>query len=120
MGYKTRTWTVLSLLGAALVCRQAAKAQQPDFSKVQIKVTKASGNIYMLEGQGGNIAASVGEGGTADYYFRARRDRALERRRHSRPALSLRPHRRRLHHLLPEKQRRAHGRRLRALRLPVH
>jgi cyclase len=34
-----------------------------DFSKVQIKVTKVSGNIYMLEGQGGNIAASVGEDG---------------------------------------------------------
>jgi cyclase len=37
--------------------------QQPDFSKVQIKVTKVSGNIYMLEGQGGNIAASVGDDG---------------------------------------------------------
>jgi cyclase len=30
---------------------------------VQIKVTKVSGNIYMLEGEGGNIAASVGEDG---------------------------------------------------------
>ncbi|HYW73250.1 MAG TPA: MBL fold metallo-hydrolase [Pyrinomonadaceae bacterium] len=41
----------------------AAGAQQQDFSKVQIKVTKVSGNIYMLEGSGGNIAASVGEDG---------------------------------------------------------
>lgn len=40
-----------------------ALAQQDDFSKVQIKVTKVSGNIYMLEGAGGNIAASVGEDG---------------------------------------------------------
>jgi len=40
----------------------SANAQQ-DFSKVQIKVTKVSGNIYMLEGSGGNIAASVGEDG---------------------------------------------------------
>jgi len=40
-----------------------AFAQQQDFSKVEIKVTKVSGNIYMLEGQGGNIAASVGEDG---------------------------------------------------------
>ena len=40
-----------------------ARAQQPDFSKVEIKVTKVSGNIYMLEGAGGNIAASVGEDG---------------------------------------------------------
>jgi cyclase len=41
----------------------AAHAQQQDFSKVEIKVTKVSGNIYMLEGAGGNIAASVGEDG---------------------------------------------------------
>jgi glyoxylase-like metal-dependent hydrolase (beta-lactamase superfamily II) len=40
-----------------------AVAQQDDFSKVQIKVTRVSGNIYMLEGAGGNIAASVGEDG---------------------------------------------------------
>jgi glyoxylase-like metal-dependent hydrolase (beta-lactamase superfamily II) len=36
---------------------------QQDFSKVQIKVSKVSGNIYMLQGEGGNIAASVGEDG---------------------------------------------------------
>jgi cyclase len=41
----------------------AAAAQQQDFSKVEIKVSKVSGNIYMLEGAGGNIAASVGEDG---------------------------------------------------------
>jgi cyclase len=41
----------------------ATAQQQQDFSKVEIKVTKVSGNIYMLEGQGGNIAASVGEDG---------------------------------------------------------
>jgi len=38
-------------------------AQDQDFSKVQIKVTEVSGNIYMLEGAGGNIAASVGADG---------------------------------------------------------
>jgi cyclase len=63
MGYKTRTRMVLSIFGAVLACGQAAVAQQQDFSKVQIKVTKVSGNIYMLEGAGGNIAASVGEDG---------------------------------------------------------
>src|ERR1700722_8007322 len=64
MGKKIRTWMILSLVGAALACGQAAVAQQePDWSKVQIKTTKVSGNIYMLEGQGGNIAASVGEDG---------------------------------------------------------
>jgi cyclase len=51
-------WAVLALL----VCG-AAHAQEQDFSKVQIKVTKVAGNIFMLEGAGGNIAASVGEDG---------------------------------------------------------
>lgn len=41
-----------------------AAAQDQDFSKVEIKVTKVAGNIYMLEGAGGgNIAASVGDDG---------------------------------------------------------
>jgi cyclase len=48
---------------ALLVVYVANARQQTDFSKVQIKVTKVSGNIYMLEGEGGNIAASVGEDG---------------------------------------------------------
>jgi glyoxylase-like metal-dependent hydrolase (beta-lactamase superfamily II) len=34
-----------------------------DFSKVQVKATKVAGNVYMLEGSGGNIGASVGEDG---------------------------------------------------------
>jgi len=37
--------------------------QEQDFSKVQIKVTKVYVNIYLLEGEGGNIAASVGDDG---------------------------------------------------------
>jgi len=45
-----------------LACVLAA-AQEQDFSKVQIKVTKVAGNVYMLEGAGGNIGASVGEDG---------------------------------------------------------
>src|SRR6185436_19175975 len=36
---------------------------QDDFSKVEIKATKVSGNVYMLEGSGGNIGVSVGEDG---------------------------------------------------------
>jgi len=40
-----------------------ARAQNQDFSKIEIKVTKVSGNIYMLQGAGGNIAASVGDDG---------------------------------------------------------
>src|SRR5205807_9220822 len=38
-------------------------AQDRAFSKVGMKVTKVAGNIYMLEGAGGNIGASVGEDG---------------------------------------------------------
>jgi glyoxylase-like metal-dependent hydrolase (beta-lactamase superfamily II) len=38
-------------------------AQERDFSKVQIKVTKVAGTVYMLEGAGGNIGASVGDDG---------------------------------------------------------
>jgi hypothetical protein len=53
-----------SLIGAALTFGQTAMAQQnQDFSKVQIKATKVSGNIYMLDGAGGNIGAFVGEDG---------------------------------------------------------
>jgi glyoxylase-like metal-dependent hydrolase (beta-lactamase superfamily II) len=37
-----------------------AHAQQRDFSQVQIKATKVAGNVYMLEGSGGNIGVSVG------------------------------------------------------------
>jgi cyclase len=38
------------------------KAQQ-DFSKVEIKATKVAGNVYMLQGAGGNIGVSVGADG---------------------------------------------------------
>jgi glyoxylase-like metal-dependent hydrolase (beta-lactamase superfamily II) len=41
----------------------SVKAQQQDFSKVQIKATKVAGNVYMLEGAGGNIGVSVGPDG---------------------------------------------------------
>ena len=36
---------------------------QTDWSKVQMKATKVSGNVYMLEGAGGNIGVSVGDDG---------------------------------------------------------
>jgi cyclase len=56
----SKLFAVLALL---LLGVSAGARQDQDFSKVQIKVTKVSGNIYMLEGAGGNIAASVGEDG---------------------------------------------------------
>ncbi len=40
-----------------------ASAQNEDFSKVQIKVSKVAGSVYMLQGAGGNIGASVGDDG---------------------------------------------------------
>jgi cyclase len=39
------------------------QAQQTDFSKVEVKATKVAGNVYMLEGLGGNIGVSVGDDG---------------------------------------------------------
>lgn len=59
-------WNVMWLaviLTAMGLCGEAHGQENKDFSKVQITVTKVSGNIYMLEGEGGNIAASVGEDG---------------------------------------------------------
>jgi cyclase len=53
----------LAVLALILVPFSARSQQNNDFSKVEMKVTKVSGNIYMLEGAGGNIAASVGEDG---------------------------------------------------------
>jgi cyclase len=56
-------WFAVVILTAMGLCGEAHGQENRDFSKVQIKVTKVSGNIYMLEGEGGNIAASVGEDG---------------------------------------------------------
>jgi cyclase len=56
-------FSLVALFLAAVFGQPAVAQQEPDFSKVQIKVTKVSGNIYMLEGEGGNIGASVGEDG---------------------------------------------------------
>jgi cyclase len=63
--WRRRGWTMLAgaFTLALMLCGVAQAQQDTDFSKVQIKVTKVSGNIYMLEGEGGNIAASVGEDG---------------------------------------------------------
>ena len=50
---------------ALLACLSAGFcfAQDQDLSKVQIKVSKVAGSVYMLEGAGGNIGASVGDDG---------------------------------------------------------
>ena len=53
----------LVLLVLLLLITVPVQAQQPDYSKVQIKATKVAGNVYMLEGAGGNIGVSVGADG---------------------------------------------------------
>jgi cyclase len=49
---------LFGLLGA-----MHAFGQGQDFSKVEMKVQKVAGSVYMIEGAGGNIGASVGEDG---------------------------------------------------------
>jgi cyclase len=51
------------IVAAAAFLAVGANAQHQDFSKVEIKVTKVAGTVYMLQGAGGNIGVSVGEDG---------------------------------------------------------
>ena len=57
-----RKHTLIFALIVGAVCTFQALAQT-DWSKVEIKSTKVSGNVYMLEGAGGNIGVSVGPDG---------------------------------------------------------
>ncbi len=51
-------------LSLSLLCLFASHTSaQQDFSKVEIKAEKVAGNIYMLQGSGGNIGVSVGPDG---------------------------------------------------------
>ncbi len=52
-----------AVLTLAISASLPATAQDQDFSKVQMKVTKVAGTVYMIEGAGGNIGASVGDDG---------------------------------------------------------
>src|SRR5438046_2855807 len=52
----------VDFFGISCVC-WFVSGQDQDFGKVQMKVSKVAGNVYMLEGAGGNIGASVGEDG---------------------------------------------------------
>jgi glyoxylase-like metal-dependent hydrolase (beta-lactamase superfamily II) len=56
--------TLVALAGAAVLLTGTALAQQNrDFSKVEIKTTDLGDNVYMLEGQGGNVTVAVGKTG---------------------------------------------------------
>ncbi len=53
----------LFISSALLVCLYSVQALPQDFSKVEIKTIKVAGNIYMLQGAGGNIGVSIGPDG---------------------------------------------------------
>jgi cyclase len=55
---RQRAWLLAGILVAVSVA-----AQDPDPAKVEIKVEKVGGSVYMLTGSGGNIGVSVGEDG---------------------------------------------------------
>ena len=53
------------MLASAAIAQQPATAppSPPDFSKVEIKTTDLGDNVYMLEGQGGNITVATARDG---------------------------------------------------------
>src|SRR6476620_11685436 len=54
---------IFAIICVAILGRLQASGQGQDFSKVEMKVEKVAGTVYMLQGQGGNIGASVGDDG---------------------------------------------------------
>jgi cyclase len=54
---------LLFIASAFIIFLCSLSAPGQDFSKVEIKVIKVAGNVYMLEGAGGNIGVSVGADG---------------------------------------------------------
>src|SRR6267142_5428409 len=55
---------LLLIFTIAVICLCSTHmVQAQDFSKVEITATKVAGNIYMLQGSGGNIGVSVGPDG---------------------------------------------------------
>lgn len=54
----------LIALAALSLASLAAVAQEQDLSKVEIKVTAVASGLYLLQGAGGNIAASIGADGS--------------------------------------------------------
>jgi len=56
-------WAASTVAIQAMILSQAALAQGQDFSTVEIKVHPVQGNIYYLEGSGGNIGVFAGEDG---------------------------------------------------------
>src|SRR5437868_8066436 len=59
---KTIQFLLVALAAMALMAA-FVYAQQPDFSKVEIKTTKLATNFYTLDGQGGTIGVLAGPDG---------------------------------------------------------
>jgi cyclase len=55
--------TMMALSAPAFAQAPAASPPPPDFSKVEIKTTGLGDNMYLLEGQGGNITVAVAKDG---------------------------------------------------------
>jgi cyclase len=53
----------LLVVALLITCLFAVRTSAQDWSKIEIKATKVAGNVYMLEGAGGNIGVSVGPDG---------------------------------------------------------
>ena len=54
---------IISICVASMVLASAAAFAQQDFSSIVVKVHPVTGNVYYLEGAGGNIGVSIGEDG---------------------------------------------------------
>ena len=52
------------LMALVLIATPALAQEEEDFSAVEIRTTRLSDSIYMLEGSGGNIGVRIGDGGT--------------------------------------------------------
>ena len=53
----------MNAIGLWFFAATTLMAQNQDYSKVEIKVTKVAGTVYMLQGAGGNIGVSAGDDG---------------------------------------------------------
>lgn len=58
-----RTARVLGFAALALVLASSPARGQQDWESVEIRATHVAGNVYMLEGRGGNIGVSAGPDG---------------------------------------------------------
>jgi cyclase len=58
-----RVACLAALCGILLVRAPALLAQQPDFSKVEIRATTLGAGLYLLQGAGGNMTAFMGADG---------------------------------------------------------